>query len=86
MPSNQLAQLVVLRQGFFHFFNTKVDLGVNLIFNLLNIENLIKDSDLVITGEGKIDHQTLMDKAPYGIIKLASKYSKKILVIGASLH
>lgn len=74
-----------LAAGFIPFFNTTIDLGVNLVFKLLNIENHIKDSDLIITGEGKIDHQTLMDKAPYGIIELAKQYQKKLLVIGGTV-
>ena len=38
-----------------------------------------KDSDLVITGEGRLDGQTVMGKAPIGVAGIAKKYGKKVL-------
>ena len=59
--------------------------GIEIIFDLINIESHIKAADLIITGEGKIDHQTLMDKAPMGIINYAKKYQKEVIVLTGNL-
>ena len=43
------------------------------------MENDIKDADIVVTGEGRLDSQTVMGKAPIGVAKLAKKYGKKVI-------
>ena len=45
------------------------------------LEDIIKNVDVVITGEGRIDFQTVMGKAPIGIAKLAKKYNKTTIGI-----
>lgn len=47
----------------------------------INIEKSIKDADLVITGEGRLDSQTIMGKAPIGIAKLAKKHKKPVIAL-----
>lgn len=74
-----------LAAAFMPFFNTTIQLGSKLIIDLLNIESNIQSSDLVITGEGKLDHQTFMNKAPLGLIDLAIKHQKKCLVIAGKI-
>jgi glycerate kinase len=74
-----------LAAGFIPFFNTTIDLGTNLMFKLLDLESKIKAADLIITGEGKVDHQTLMNKAPYAIIKKAIEHKKQVLVIAGKI-
>ena len=54
--------------------NAQLYCGIDKVIELLDLENQIKNSDLVITGEGKMDQQSLMGKAPYGIAKLAYQY------------
>ncbi|MDD6004052.1 MAG: glycerate kinase, partial [Firmicutes bacterium] len=49
-------------------------------------EKIIKDVDLVICGEGKIDYQTLSGKAPVGIARLAKKYNKRVIAVSGSLE
>ena len=44
-----------------------------------------KDADLVITGEGRLDHQTAMGKAPVGVARLAKKYNAKVLAFAGSV-
>lgn len=55
----------------------KADLysGIDLVKDLLDFNNKIKDSDWIITGEGKLDDQTLSGKTIYGVIKSAKKYN-----------
>ena len=55
--------------------------GVDLILDALNIADDLKDADLLITGEGSIDNQTLQGKAPAGVAKLAKNLNPKIKVV-----
>lgn len=68
-----------LGYAFKNYLNTKLRPGVEIILNMLNVEELIKKSDLIITGEGKMDYQTSMGKTPVGIAKLAKKHNKKVI-------
>jgi len=47
--------------------------GINLLLQLYNFDTLLQQADLVITGEGKIDHQSFQGKAPFGIALQALK-------------
>ena len=44
-----------------------------------NIEEHIKNADIVVTGEGRLDAQTVMGKAPIGVARIAKKYGKKVI-------
>ncbi len=52
---------------------------MNLILEKNGIGDHIKNGDLVITGEGKMDSQTAMGKAPIGVSKIAKKYNKPVI-------
>jgi len=51
--------------------------GVDLVIDTTGLEEKIKDSDVVVTGEGRLDGQSYMGKAPIGVAKIAKKYGKK---------
>lgn len=53
--------------------------GISIILDAVGLEEEIKDADIVITGEGRLDFQTAMGKAPIGVAELAKKYNKKVL-------
>ena len=59
----------------------KADLisGIDLVKDLIDFENRSKHADWIITGEGKLDHQTLSGKTIHGIIKTAKKYANEII-------
>jgi len=59
--------------------------GFNLVARELNLEKAIQENDLVITGEGKIDAQTLYGKTPFGVARLAKKYHKPVIAVAGSL-
>lgn len=59
--------------------------GANFICQKLGLEKWIKWADVVITGEGRIDSQTLNNKAPYAVAKLARLHHKPVLAIGGSV-
>ena len=43
------------------------------------LEDFVRDADVVVTGEGRLDSQTAMGKAPYGVARLAKQYGKKVI-------
>ena len=53
--------------------------GFDVVDSYVGLEEKIKWADLVITGEGKIDEQTLDGKVPYRVAKLAKKYNKRVI-------
>ncbi len=54
-------------------------------FRLWVVHNYIQDADLVITGEGKLDFQTAMGKAPVGVARLAKKYNKPVIALAGAV-
>lgn len=65
--------------AFLSFTNSALKSGIEIILEETIIENDIKNADIVVTGEGRLDSQTVMGKAPIGIAKLAKKYNKKVI-------
>lgn len=63
------------------FFNAKLKSGIDIVIENVGLEKEIKDATFVITGEGKIDSQTIYGKTPIGVAKLAKKYDKKVIAI-----
>ncbi|WP_392561022.1 glycerate kinase [Orbus sturtevantii] len=66
------------------FLNAKLKPGIEIITELLNLDELIKNADLVITGEGRLDHQSINGKVPIGIATIAKKYNKPTIAIVGS--
>lgn len=54
--------------------NAEVVSGIELIAKQVQLEKLLEDADLVITGEGKMDNQTLQGKVPIGISRLSKEF------------
>ncbi len=65
--------------AFLSFTNAELRSGVEIVLQETSIEEYIKNADLVITGEGRLDSQTVMGKAPIGIARLAKKYGKRVI-------
>lgn len=68
------------------FLNAKCLSGIDTVMKLTNFKEKVKVSDLVITGEGATDYQTLYGKVPYGVSKIAEKYNKPVICISGSLQ
>ena len=62
------------------WINAKLVNGIEYFLSLTNFDEVLKRSDLLITGEGSIDRQTLQGKGPYGVALMAK--NKNIPVIG----
>ena len=63
------------------FFNIAFCSGIEFIINFIGLPDLVKNSDLVFTGEGKMDEQTLSGKVVKGVADLARRYDKRVIVI-----
>lgn len=65
--------------AFVSYLHGKLQSGIELVIGATGLEERIKDADVVITGEGRLDGQTYMGKAPIGVAKLAKKYGKPVI-------
>ena len=65
--------------GLIAWLNAEIKPGFEIISKKAGLEEKIRDSDLVITGEGKIDAQSKYGKTPYGVAKLAKKYKVPVM-------
>lgn len=65
--------------AFLAFLDSKLESGIKIILEEIKLEEELKDADFVITGEGRLDNQTAMGKAPIGVAKLAKKYGVKVI-------
>ncbi len=65
--------------GLIAWLNAEIKPGFEIIAKQAGLEEKIRESDLVITGEGKIDAQSKYGKTPYGVAKLAKKYQVPVI-------
>ena len=68
-----------------NFLNAKLESGIELVMRETELEKHIKDADFVITGEGRLDGQSYMGKAPVGVAKLAKKYNKPVVAFSGAV-
>jgi len=71
--------------AFLSYLNAELKPGVELIMQATDMEEKIKMADIVVTGEGRLDSQTVMGKAPIGVAGLAKKYNKKVIAFAGSV-
>ena len=64
-----------------YFLNAKLKSGSEIILNYLEFEKHCKNIDLIITGEGQIDFQTINNKAPIAVARIAQKYKIPVFAI-----
>ncbi len=57
--------------GLMAFCNAKLHKGIELILDVLSFDEIIKNADLIITGEGQMDDQSVQGKAPFGVAEYA---------------
>src|SRR5438552_1923220 len=67
--------------GLLSFCGAKIRPGFDVVAEEVGLETKIKDADVVITGEGSLDRQTLQGKTPAGVARLAQKLGKKVFAI-----
>lgn len=71
--------------AFLSYLNAKIISGSKAVIEMTGLERRIQEADLIITGEGKIDSQTLMGKGIGVIRNIADKYNKRMIAFGGSV-
>jgi glycerate kinase len=71
--------------GLLVFLSASLRSGVDIVIDAVRLEEIIEGSDLVITGEGMIDYQTIHGKTPYGVAKAASKHGLPVIAISGGI-
>lgn len=71
--------------AFLTFTNSVLESGIQIILEETGLEEYVKEADVVVTGEGRIDGQTAMGKAPVGVAGLAKKYGKTVIAFAGSV-
>lgn len=74
-----------LGYAFLMFLGGKLTLGIDIVLSETGLEADVEWADTVITGEGRIDAQTMMGKTPSGVARLANKYGRYVIAIGGCL-
>ncbi|WP_300727178.1 glycerate kinase [uncultured Bacteroides sp.] len=71
---------------FYAFLNAELKPGIELMLDAVKFDSFLSGSDLVITGEGKSDNQTLQGKVPEGVMKRARKHNVPTLLIAGKIE
>jgi len=71
--------------GLIAFCRARIVKGIEYILDLMDIDSRIREADVVITGEGRMDWQSAFGKVPVGIARRAGKYGKPVFAICGSL-
>ncbi|AYE50799.1 glycerate kinase [Priestia megaterium NCT-2] len=71
--------------GLLAFLSAELKPGVDIVIEATQLESYIKNADLVITGEGRIDGQTIYGKTPIGVAKTAKKHRVPVIAIAGSI-
>jgi glycerate 2-kinase len=74
-----------LGAGLLAFLPSELKRGVDIVNSATRLSNLVQNADLVITGEGKIDHQTIFGKTPIGVAKIAKKFGVPVIAIAGNV-
>ena len=67
--------------GMVAFFNSRLEMGIETVLNTVRFDELIDDADLVLSGEGKIDMQSLRGKVVIGVARRAKKKNVPVIAI-----
>ncbi|MCR4729234.1 MAG: glycerate kinase [Lachnospiraceae bacterium] len=71
---------------FLAFLNASLGSGIDFVLDVTDFDSKVKDADLVITGEGRIDAQSACGKVPYGVAKRTKRHGNiPVIAIGGSL-
>lgn len=71
--------------AFLSYLHAELTPGIDLILNAVHLREELADADIVVTGEGRLDYQTSMGKAPVGVARLAKEYGTKVIAFAGSV-
>lgn len=72
--------------GFRAFLNATLKKGIDMVLDAIGFDNIIRDADLIITGEGKIDFQTPKGKTAAGVLARAKRQNIPVIAIGGCVE
>ena len=67
--------------GMTAFFGSRLQMGIETVLDVTGFDNIVKGADMVITGEGKLDHQSLRGKVVIGVARRAKKAGVPVTAI-----
>lgn len=67
--------------GMIAFFDSRLQMGIQTVLDTVNFDEMITDADYIVTGEGKLDSQSLRGKVVIGIAERAKKQNKKVIAV-----
>ena len=67
------------------YLKAELKSGIDIVLDISNFDKALTESDLVITGEGKSDHQTMMGKVPSGVLHLCKKRQTPVWLMSGSI-
>jgi glycerate 2-kinase len=67
------------------FFNARLVNGIDYFLGITNFEKQLSKADIVITGEGSLDEQTLQGKGPYGVAQKAKQYGVPVIAMAGRI-
>ena len=71
--------------AFLSFTNAVLESGIKIVLEETSLEKYMENADIVITGEGRLDGQTAMGKAPVGVARLAKKHNIPVTAFAGSV-
>ncbi len=71
--------------AFLAYTNAVLESGIKIVLDETKLEEHIMEADMVVTGEGRLDGQTIFGKAPIGVAKLAKKHGKRVLAFAGGV-
>ena len=72
-----------LGAGLMAFLDAELKPGIDIVINTVRLEEILRDADLVITGEGEINGSTIYGKTPIGVARVAKKYQIPVVSVSA---
>ncbi len=75
-----------LGAAFAAFFNAPLHSGIDIMLDATKFDDIIADADLIVTGEGKIDNQTVMGKVAAGVMRRAKKLGIPVIAIAGNIN
>lgn len=71
--------------AFLSYTNAVLESGIKIILDETRLADYVKDADIVVTGEGRLDGQTIFGKAPIGVAGIAKKYDKLVVAFSGAV-
>lgn len=71
--------------AFLAFLGGRLNSGTRIVLDETRLEDYVRDADFVVTGEGRLDEQTVMGKAPSGVAKIAKRHGKPVIAFSGSV-